>query len=96
MNNGGFLSNIFSYFAEKRISATEKVLLVLGVLIYWISPVDLMPLVLIDDIGITGAVMAYMNWRVNHLPTISSTDNAGAIPSDVKKFPLNFKFTKKK
>ena len=62
--------NLFTYFKSDGISRTEKILLLAGAVVYVISPVDLIPLNPLDDIGVIGAVMAYINWRVKHIKTL--------------------------
>ena len=64
MANETFLTNIFDYLGESRISLTEKFLIIVGTIIYVISPVDLLPGIIFDDIGVAGIVLAYMNWRI--------------------------------
>ena len=67
MANGTFLTNVFEYLGEPRISWIEKFLIVGGTIIYVISPLDLLPGIILDDIGITGVALAYINWRIKKL-----------------------------
>ena len=70
------LKNIFTYVKSGRISRCEKVLLFAAAAIYVISPIDLLPLNPLDDIGIVGAVVAFINWRINNLPDTNAANNS--------------------
>ncbi|MGG3282248.1 hypothetical protein [Paenibacillus solani] len=54
---------IFGYLASSRISLGDKLLFLIPVVLYWVLP-DVMPLLPIDDIGVT---MLLMNWFVSRV-----------------------------
>ena len=62
-----YLENFFKYIRSGRISRREKLLLFVCAAVYVVSPVDLLPFNPLDDIGVAGAVMAYINWRVKRI-----------------------------
>lgn len=60
---------LWSYFISQKCSATEK-LLVLGALVYLISPIDLIPDAIpvvgwLDDLGIAAAVLAFLSGKLD-------------------------------
>ena len=63
------ISATWQYFASGKISFCEKFFVTAFVLIYIISPIDLIPDIpivgWIDDIGIGALFLAYCSWRVN-------------------------------
>ena len=67
MSKREVLISFFDYFSERRISGLEKFLIIGGTIIYIISPWDLLPGIIFDDLGILGVTLAYMNWRVKKL-----------------------------
>ncbi|MEK3734263.1 MULTISPECIES: hypothetical protein [Paenibacillus] len=54
---------IFRYLASPQITIVDKLLFFIPVALYWVLP-DVMPLVPIDDIGVT---MLMMNWFVSRI-----------------------------
>ena len=73
MTKGSFFANVLDYFGDSRISRKEKMWITIGTILYVISPLDLLPGLPFDDIGVLGVVLAYMNWRVKQV--VSSTEN---------------------
>ena len=61
------LDKLFTYIQSKQISVFEKLFLLGGTVAYVISPIDILPLNPLDDIGVVGVVAAYINWRVKRL-----------------------------
>lgn len=54
---------IFRYLASSQITIGDKLLFFIPVGLYWVLP-DVMPLLPIDDIGVT---MLMMNWFVSRI-----------------------------
>lgn len=61
------LNNIFLYITSREISVFEKLLLFAVVIIYVLSPVDVLPFNPLDDIGAIGIATAYVNWRIKRI-----------------------------
>ena len=61
----------FDYMAEPLIPWWEKLLVIAFTLAYVISPVDLLPGLIFDDLGVVGVIMLYMLWRVGRARTIA-------------------------
>ena len=61
----------FDYMAEKRVPWWEKLLVIAFTLAYVISPVDLLPGVFFDDLGVVGVIILYMIWRVSRIRKIA-------------------------
>ena len=87
MNCGVFFSNLWNFFHCPEISRTEKILVPVLTLIYWVWPLDLLPGLLIDDLGVTGIAMAYMNWRVMQAQKNTQTQTATAETSSEESRP---------
>ena len=69
----------FDYMAEPLIPWWEKLLVIAFTLAYVILPVDLLPGLIFDDLGVIGVIMLYMIWRVSRIWKIAAeTQNAVA------------------
>ena len=69
----------FDYMAEPRIPWWEKLLVIALTLAYVIWPVDLLPGLIFDDLGVVGVIMLYMIWRVSRIwKSAAETQNAVA------------------
>lgn len=73
MTKGSFFANVLDYFGDSRIPRKEKMWITIGTILYVISPLDLLPGLPFDDIGVLGVVLAYMNWRMKQV--VASTEN---------------------
>jgi uncharacterized membrane protein YkvA (DUF1232 family) len=68
---------LWGYFVSGRCSAGDK-LLVMGALIYLVSPIDLIPDYIpvigwLDDVGVATAVLAYLNGKLDEAIEIENT-----------------------
>lgn len=58
------ISNIRRYVVSPQVSLVDKLLFLVPVIVYWIFPVDLLPGLPIDDIGVTMFLMGWFTTRV--------------------------------
>lgn len=68
---------LWSYFISGSCSATNK-MLVMGALIYLVSPIDLVPDYIpvigwLDDVGVATAVLAFLNGKLDAMSEIDNT-----------------------
>ncbi|ASA20626.1 hypothetical protein [Paenibacillus donghaensis] len=59
----GILRSTWRYVVSSQVAMADKLLFTIPVLLYWVLP-DLMPLLPIDDIGVT---MLLMGWFVSRM-----------------------------
>lgn len=91
MTKGSFFANVLDYFGDSRISRKEKIWITIGTILYVISPLDLLPGLPFDDIGVLGIVLAYMNWRMKkNTDTSTKIDKVDILPGEIIKEPEDF------
>ena len=100
MTKGTFFPNVLDYFGESKIPKKEKIWITILTVIYILSPLDLMPGLPFDDIGVLGVALAYMNWRMKQITKESAITDATSSSSyvnsdDTKILPSQF-FSQKK
>jgi uncharacterized membrane protein YkvA (DUF1232 family) len=91
MTKGSFFANVLDYFGDSRIPRKEKMWITIGTILYVISPLDLLPGLPFDDIGVLGVVLAYMNWRMKkNTDTSTKIDKVDILPGEIIKEPEDF------
>lgn len=65
------IGNIRKYVMSSQVSLVDKLLFIVPVIVYWIWPLDLLPGLPIDDIGVTMLLMGWFTTRVQRkYPTL--------------------------
>lgn len=58
------IKSIWRYVISSRVSFGDKLLFLIPVLVYWVWPLDLLPGLPIDDIGVTMLLMGWFTTRM--------------------------------
>ncbi|MGF7045828.1 hypothetical protein J2T13_000288 [Paenibacillus sp. DS2015] len=67
------IRNIGRYVTSSQVSLGDKLLFLIPIFVYWIWPLDLLPGLPIDDIGVTLLLMGWFTTRMSRkYPNIKS------------------------
>ena len=58
------IRNIWGYIISSQVSLGDKLLFLIPVFVYWVWPLDLLPGLPIDDIGVTILLMGWFTTRM--------------------------------